>query len=160
MARDQLFPSGQKWSQVSLKNQAPRAASLLSGGLGMTVLLLNMRFPKAIELIASAAILWANLAYAIVTLLLLKKRMQGWPHPDHPGSRHFSLGRWGIPINLLAAAFSLFMVVNVAWPRSSIYGDQYRYLPILLTLGLFGLGLLLDPQRKRPRTPVTTSSLN
>jgi urea carboxylase system permease len=153
MARDQLFPSGQKWSQVSLKNQAPTAASLLSGGLAISVLLLGLQFPKAIELIASSAILWANLAYAMVTLLLFKKRLQGWPHPNAAGSQHFSLGRWGIPINLMGSAFSLFMVINVAWPRASVYGESCRSLPIWLTLALLALGFFLYPKGRLKKTP-------
>ena len=32
------------------------------------------------------------------------------------------MGRWGLPINLLATAWSLFTVLNVGWPRAEVYG--------------------------------------
>jgi hypothetical protein len=33
----------------------------------------------------------------------------------------FSLGRWGLPVNILAVLYGALMVVNLAWPRPEVY---------------------------------------
>jgi hypothetical protein len=33
----------------------------------------------------------------------------------------FNLGRFGIPINLLAVVWGIAMAVNLAWPRAEVY---------------------------------------
>ena len=33
----------------------------------------------------------------------------------------FSLGRWGLPVNILAVLYGGVMVVNLAWPRPEVY---------------------------------------
>ena len=40
---------------------------------------------------------------------------------DEHGKRLFSLGRWAIPVNLVAVIYQVLAVVNLAWPRSSVY---------------------------------------
>ena len=47
----------------------------------------------------------------------------------------FSLGRFGIPLNMAALLWSSFRVVNVGWPRAAVYGAawQTRFAPIILT---------------------------
>jgi hypothetical protein len=45
-----------------------------------------------------------------------------------PGARRpaagFSLGGWGLPVNLVAVVWGTAMVVNVSWPRAEIYGES------------------------------------
>ena len=38
--------------------------------------------------------------------------MRGWKAP-------FSLGKWGLPVNVLALAWGGGMLVNMAWPRAA-----------------------------------------
>jgi hypothetical protein len=33
----------------------------------------------------------------------------------------FALGRWGLPLNLIAVSYQIVMIVNIAWPRRAIY---------------------------------------
>ncbi len=40
---------------------------------------------------------------------------------DEFGRPLFSLGRWGVPVNVLAVVYQTVMVVNLAWPRASVY---------------------------------------
>ena len=34
---------------------------------------------------------------------------------------HFSLGRWGLPVNVLAVLWGAGMALNLAWPRREVY---------------------------------------
>jgi hypothetical protein len=48
---------------------------------------------------------------------MLRRRLRGWPDADmREGRRGFSLGRFGLPVNVLALLWSVFMVVNVGCP--------------------------------------------
>ena len=47
---------------------------------------------------------------------------------DEDGKPLFSLGSWGIPVNVVAVAYQVVMVVNLAWPRASVYDLTGRHL--------------------------------
>ena len=53
------------------------------------------------------------LSYFIGNIALMRARLRGWPETSAP----FSLGRWGIPLNVLALLWGGGMLVNFAWPR-------------------------------------------
>src|SRR5438132_136191 len=55
------------------------------------------------------------LSYLIGNFALLRARLRGWPTKKAP----FSLGRWGIPLSVLALAWGGGMLVNFAWPRAA-----------------------------------------
>ncbi len=40
---------------------------------------------------------------------------------DEQGKPLFSLGRWGIPVNIIAVVYQVLAIVNLAWPRKSVY---------------------------------------
>ena len=42
-----------------------------------------------------------------------------WPTPDH--GPYFSLGRWGLLVNIGAVAYGSLVAINIAWPRNAIY---------------------------------------
>jgi hypothetical protein len=67
------------------------------------------------------------LAYLGVTLPLLVRRLRlrrtgglesGVAEDGRP---LFSLGRWGIAVNVVAVVYQVVMVVNLVWPRAAIY---------------------------------------
>jgi hypothetical protein len=60
------------------------------------------------------------IAYLGVTIGMLRKRIRGeWPKPDH--GPYFSLGRWGMLVNIVAVAYGAIVAVNIAWPRAAVY---------------------------------------
>ena len=46
---------------------------------------------------------------------MLRARSKGWPHAKAP----FSLGRWGIVVNVLGLLWGAAMLVNFLWPATS-----------------------------------------
>ncbi|HWE51162.1 MAG TPA: APC family permease [Bryobacteraceae bacterium] len=143
MARDGKLPFSVALARVSPGSRTPVVPAIVTGGLAILILAVNVNLPRLIQLVTMVAVLWANLAYLFVTVALFRRRISGWPasEPHRPGS--FSLGRWGIPVNLTAAAWSAFMVLNVGWPRAEIYGAGWssRFAPILLTGILLSAGV-------------------
>ena len=105
---------------------------------------MNLQFPKVFELVTSIAILWANLAYWIVVAVQLKNRFKSARSGVDTDAR-FSLGKWGFPVNILALAWSTFMVINVSWPRTATYGLEWhqQYSAWIYTAGLICVGVLI-----------------
>jgi hypothetical protein len=90
-------------------------------------LALNWNQRAVFTALASTAIALIYLAYLGVTVPLLLTRLrrgrgreleQG---VDEERAPLFSLGRLGVPVNLLAVLFQVGMVVNLIWPRAAIY---------------------------------------
>jgi urea carboxylase system permease len=160
MARDNNLPFAVALSHVSPRSRAPVVPSLVVGALAGAILVANVNLPNAIEMLCSIAIVWANLAYLMVTLPLLLSRRKGRgaaraapaaatsiPRNGRDTTvsrrrRHFSLGRFGLPVNVIAVVWGLFVITNISWPRTEIYGDHPwgRYAAPLTTLALIGAG--------------------
>jgi urea carboxylase system permease len=155
MGRDGFLPFSKSLSEVSPKTQTPVLATLLCGLGAIVILAMNLQFPKVFELITSIAILWANLAYWIVVALQLKNRIRS-PQRGKDNVARFNLGKWGLPVNILALIWSTFMVINVSWPRTSTYGLEWyhQYSAWIYTIGLICFGLFIYYYKliKRRRT--------
>jgi len=155
MGRDGFLPYSKSLSKVSAKTQTPVLATLLCGFGAIIILAINLQFPKVFELVTSIAILWANLAYWIVVALQLKNRIKLAREGGDSDAR-FSLGKWGLPVNILALLWSSFMVINVSWPRTATYGFAWhqQYAAWIYTAGLILIGVCIYYYRsvKRQRT--------
>ena len=82
---------------------------------------MNIRQPQIFTVITSIGIIMIYIAYLLVTVPMLLARLRGeWRSEDAPPG-YFSLGRWGLPVNVLAVTWGLFMAINLIWPRQSIY---------------------------------------
>jgi amino acid transporter len=141
MARDNNLPFSVALANVSRTSRTPILPALVSGALALLILVVYVNAPKLIVSIGSMAIVWANLAYLLVTVPLLVRRVRGWPPPnDRTGT--FSLGRWGLPVNGLAVVWGVLTVLNVGWPRTEVYGEEWfeQYAAILFTGGLLVMG--------------------
>lgn len=144
IGRDGYLPFSKSLSTVSPKTQTPVLATLLCGFGAILILVMNLQFPKVFELVTSIAILWANLAYWIVVALQLKNRIASTRKGISSDAR-FKLGKWGLPVNILALIWSSFMVINVSWPRTSTYGMEWynQYAAWMYTGVLIGIGVLI-----------------
>jgi amino acid transporter len=144
MGRDGYLPFSKSLSAVSLKTQTPVLATLICGLGAIIVLAVTIQFPNVFALVTSIAILWANLAYWIVVALQLKNRLVP-ARDDSDTTARFDLGKWGVPINILALVWSTFMVVNVSWPRTETYGLEWyhQYSAWMYTAGLIVIGICI-----------------
>ena len=115
----------------------PPILSHVLGAGAILILLVNVRFPKIVELITAVAILWANLAYLLVVAAMLWQRLSGKTEAQQDG---FSLARFGLAVNVLAMLWSAFMVVNVSWPRADVYGEENRFAAVRYTAALAAAG--------------------
>ena len=118
------------------------------------LLVVNVNFPKVVEVLASVSIVWANLAYLFVTVPMLRQRLR---HPElGRGQKGFSLGRWGLVVNVLAVLWGVAMVVNIGWPRPEIYGEEFphRYAALIATVVLLVAGWVYDRAYRRHQSGI------
>ncbi|MET8978614.1 amino acid permease [Streptomyces sp. NPDC004539] len=160
MARDGHLPLSRTLSRVNPRTGMPTAPALVVGTLAAALLLLNFASPEAFLAIGTTCIVMLYLAYAMVTAPLLFHRLKHtWPHPtptdtDETGAPLFTLGRWGLPINILAVLYGTLMTLNLAWPRAAVYdpagGHWYFQWFTVLFLGVtVALGVAYRVGRRR-----------
>jgi amino acid transporter len=150
MARERSLPFSGVLGRVSPRTGTPIGTSIVVGVGAGIALAVNWDQSAVFTALASLCIAMLYLAYLGVTLPLLVKRLrlrrsggleQGVAEDGRP---LFSLGRWGIPINVAAVLYQVVMVVNLVWPRAAIYdltGDTWwlkwsALLFIVLTLAV------------------------
>ncbi|MFI6041494.1 APC family permease [Nocardia sp. NPDC051321] len=149
MARDNALPFGEKLARVHPKTQTPVVPAILIGVLAALILVVNIGQPKIFTVLTSIAIIMIYLAYLMVTGPMLKKRFQGqWPPKELAAGGYFTMGRWGMLVNIIAVVWGVGMATNLAWPRESVYGTPWYntwgafiYIGVILGAGLAWYGI-------------------
>jgi urea carboxylase system permease len=120
MARDGRLPFGRHIARVSGTRKVPLVPTLTVGILALAIIAVNYGNQSAFLALTSVAIVMFYIAYLGVTVGMLLRRIRGtWPKPEH--GPYFSLGRWGLLVNVIAVAYGALVAVNIAWPRAAVY---------------------------------------
>jgi urea carboxylase system permease len=126
MARDNQLPFGSAIARVSGHRKVPIVPALVTGILAIGVAAINLGNLSAFAAITAIAIIMFYICYMGVTVPMLRRRLRGeWPKPDH--GPYFSMGRWGLLVNIVAVAYQTVVVVDLVWPRVSIYNYLGAY---------------------------------
>ncbi len=142
MARDNVLPAGSVLAKVDPKRGTSVIPAIVVGVLAVLILVVNIGQPKIFTAVTSVAVIMIYLAYLLVTAPMLRRRLSGeWPDVD-ASQVGFSLGRWGLPVNIIAVVWGAGMALNLAWPREDIYGENYQWVAFVFIGGVCGLGLL------------------
>ncbi len=111
MSRDDTLPASRQLSKVHPRLHTPIWSCIV---VGILAGIPYIQF-AGVFVIAIAATGMIYLSYLIGNFALLRARFQGWPRVKAP----FALGRWGLPISVLAIAYGGGMLINMAWPRAA-----------------------------------------
>lgn len=111
MARDQTLPASRQLSRVNPNLHTPVWSCIAIGILSAIPFL---QF-AGVAYIAIAATGMIYLSYLIGNFALFRARLRGWPKTRAP----FSLGRWGLTINIAALLYGGGMFINMMWPRAA-----------------------------------------
>lgn len=128
MARDNALPAGALLARVHPRYRTPVVPAVLIGVVAALILVVNVGNPQIFTVITSIAIIMIYIAYLLVTGPMLLARLRGeWPGPEARRGGYFSLGRFGLPVNILAVVWGAAMALNLAWPRRDIYNATEPY---------------------------------
>ena len=159
MARDGRLPFARQLAHVSPRTHTPIWPGVMVSVLSIGVLLLNLGNTQVFAAVSGVAVVIVYLAYLMVTVPLLRLRLRGEYGPESQ-SGHWSLGRWGLPVNLVAVIGGGFLMINIGWPRVEVYdpppGTPHWYLqyaaPLFVAAALI-LGAIAYPLMKRQQAP-------
>jgi urea carboxylase system permease len=130
MARQRALPFHRALSRVSPRTGTPIVTSVVVGVGAAIALVVNLGQAAVFTALSSLCIAMLYLGYLGVTAPLLLARLKaarGTPGPataegtDEHGKPLFSLGKWAIPVNAVAVLYQILAVINLAWPRASVY---------------------------------------
>jgi urea carboxylase system permease len=147
MSRDNQLPFGSHVARVSGHRKVPVIPALVTGILAIALLAINVGNQSAFLVITGIAIIMFYMAYLGVTGPMLVQRLRGnWPKPDH--GPFFSLGRWGLLVNILAVIYGVLVAINIAWPRNAVYNAvgkphwYFQWSPVLFIGAVVIIGTL------------------
>lgn len=160
MGRDNNLPAGKLLSRLTPR-KSPAEASVAVGVIAIALMALNLVQSQIVAALSSVSIVLAYLAYLCVTVPLLRRRFSGqWPPARSLGQRHFSLGRSGKLINIVAVVWGAFIAFDLAWPWKDIYNAvppyhwYLKYAAWIFVVVFVGVGMLWFQTYQRHRTGV------
>jgi urea carboxylase system permease len=151
MSRDRVLPGHGVLGKVSPVTGTPVLPAVVVGVLSAAILLVNVGEASLFTALTSVCIVMLYGAYLMVTVPMLVRRLRGeWS--TTPGQ--FSLGAWGLPVNLVAVAYGALQMVNLGWPRASVYdpagGHWYlQYFSLLFVGGALAIGVVAYALHRR-----------
>jgi urea carboxylase system permease len=161
MARDGRLPFSRQLSYVSQRHACPVVPGIIVSLLSIGVLLINLGNTQVFAAVSGVAVVIVYLAYLMVTVPLLVKRVRG-QYDSSRATGYWSLGRFGLPVNVVAVVGGTFLMINIGWPRVAVYdpppGHPHWYLQYLslLFVGVsLGIGAIAYPLMKRQQASNT-----
>ncbi|MGO1435132.1 MAG: APC family permease [Canibacter sp.] len=149
-ARDGMMP-GHAWlSKVSPTNKVPTNALIVACTVPALICVL-IRFNDGILVpVTSFAILGIYVAFHMVVFAALRQRFKGWK-PAGP----FSLGAWGMIVNIVALVYGIFAMILMAKPDSTgvFFTDYVVLIGLAVVLVTGGLYLLIARPDKKSVAP-------
>src|ERR1700712_1879300 len=147
MARDGGLPFSKQLAVVNPSTGTPVRTGIVVSVGAILVLAVNYGQAALFTAVTSVAVVIVYLAYLCVTVPALVHRIRGDKAVDltdidpQLGKKYFSLGRWGLPLNVVAVIYGAAMLVNIGWPRQAVYdveGNSWvlQYSPELFVGGL------------------------
>jgi urea carboxylase system permease len=107
MGRDGRLPFSRIWGRVNPQFHTPLWAGVAVAALSM----LPFLYSQAIGVLVTGATGLIYLSYFMNNIASLIARLKGWPRERTP----FSLGSWGIPVNIIALIYGGLMIINFLW---------------------------------------------
>ncbi|MEU3369575.1 amino acid permease [Streptomyces sp. NPDC006660] len=132
-SRDNALPGSHLWQRVT--GGTPRAAVWLSVGVAAIIALPSLYSPTAYGAVTAINVIGITPAYAIPIFLRVKNRRRFVPGPWH-------LGRWGVPIGVVAVVWVAFVTVLFCLPQTRpatgglMTVDTFNYAPAALVVML------------------------
>lgn len=109
-SRDKGLPGSRLWSRMNKKRHVPENAVYLTSACASIICLINLGSTTAFNIVASLSLMALMSTYMLSIGSVALKRIRGEPLPP----ARWSLGRWGLPINIFAFFYSAFAGVLMA----------------------------------------------
>ncbi|EAW07593.1 putative amino acid permease [Aspergillus clavatus NRRL 1] len=151
-ARDDGLPFSSFFAHVSPRYQIPLRALFLVAVITVLLALINIGSTTAFNALLSLTTLGQYISYLLPVIFLLIKRLRA-PHEIRWGS--FRLGRWGVPVNLFAIVYGVYVIIFLPFPPNyPVDAMNMNYAaPVFLGALLFAVGDWVVRGRKQWQGP-------
>ncbi|GAA1365017.1 APC family permease [Brevibacterium luteolum] len=137
LARDHMLPLSGLLGRFSDRLHVPPFALLVAGLVPAGIILGSRVSTNALTAIISFASLGIYLGFQMVVIAALRARLKGWK----PAGA-FTLGKWGLPANLLALGWGATGIINMVWPRTPGAPWYENYLVLISGVVVVTAGLI------------------
>ncbi|MBA6441564.1 APC family permease [Streptomyces sp. GMR22] len=149
-ARDNMFPGSRAFSKISRRYRVPMNALLAVNVAPVLIFVFVYFSPDSLTKIAAFQMLAGYAAFMMVVLAALRMRLKGW----RPAGA-WTLGRWGMTVNIAALAYGILGMVLLAQPTGDSgtpFVDRWIALIGFLVVSAVGLAYLLTAKPDRNST--------
>ncbi|KAK5170645.1 uncharacterized protein LTR77_005234 [Saxophila tyrrhenica] len=137
-SRDNGLPLSRLWRRVDSRWAIPTYTIFLTGLINALLGLINIGSSVAFNAIVSLVVSAYLSSYFIPIALMIRKRLRHEPIRFGP----WNLGRWGLPVNCVAAVYTLVTVVFTFFPPSVPVDAQTMNYSCAVYGGVVVLGLV------------------
>jgi amino acid transporter len=135
--RDGMIIGSSLLKRFSQARHVPPYALAVAALVPAAIVLGSKFSTDAITKIISFAALGIYIGFQMVVLAALRARLKGWV----PSGR-YTLGRWGLPVNIAALVYGVIAIVNMAWPRTPDSPWYDNWIVALSGVVVIGVGLV------------------
>lgn len=135
--RDDMIVGSSLLKRFSATRHVPPFALIVAAVVPALVVIGSYFSTNAITKIISFAALGIYIAFQMVVFAALRARLNGWVP-----SGKYTLGRWGLPVNVAALVYGVIAMINMAWPRTPDVAWYDNWIVPLSAAVVLGLGLL------------------
>ncbi len=136
-ARDGMMFMNEPLSRLSPSTKVPVNALLVSGFLPAFIAGMGYFLQDAVATIIGGAAIGIYIAFQMIVVGALMARARGWK----PTGR-FTLGKWGLVVNIVALIYGAGAVLNMLWPRAPEAPWYTNYAMMLFAAGVVGSGVV------------------
>lgn len=154
-ARDKGLPFHHLFTYVHPTLQIPIPALALTSIVCAVLALINIGSTVAFTALVSLPTVAIYISYFIPIFLLTLRKLQG----QHPRYGPFTLGRWGLPINIFSLCYILYMLCWLPFPPERPVTTKNMNYAGPITLGVVVIALLDWVTTGRKRFTVPTGGL-
>jgi amino acid transporter len=132
-ARDHALPAPRLLARLSRGQKQPVVAILVTTVIGALLFLLSNVSPNVYALMVNFTTGGFFLAFLFALVGALAVQLRGtW----QPGP--FSLGRWSLPLTVIAVLWAAFEFLNISWPRA-VNADRYLDWSVWIAVAVLGV---------------------
>jgi len=152
-ARDDMIIGSKILSKFSARHGVPVAAVLVAGLVPALLTFIALASEDGLFKIVSFASAGIYIGFQMVVLAALRARIKGWKPKGQ-----FTLGKWGMLVNIAALLWGVAAIVNLIWPRSPGQPWWDNYIVLILLVIVIGVGtiyMLVSGRAERSTAPYT-----
>jgi len=139
-ARDKGLPFSKWLSHVHSGKEVPANAIAVTCLFTMLLSLINIGSTVAFNAIISLQVVALFGTYAVSISCILYRRIK---HPELVPTARWSLGKWGIPVNIIGLLYSAFSFFWAFWPNETPVTLENFNWSVVLFVGVFVMSLVM-----------------